>query len=463
MEIQFLGAAQEVTGSRHLVAHGDTRFLVDCGLFQGGREADAKNRQPLLPDAARIDFVLLTHAHLDHSGWLPKLAGSGFRGPIYATPATADLLEVMLADSAHVIERESESRHHARRRPVPPLYTLRDVGLALDLLRRVDYDVEFSPASNVRARFRDAGHILGAAFIEVQLQSETRTTHLLLSGDIGQPGHPVVKDPATPRQADVAVVESTYGNRLHKSMDETVTELIQAVSDTIVNRRGNVIVPAFAVGRTQDLLVLLIELQRAGRLPRFDIFVDSPMATAATQVTMKHLELVDQQALEALRWMRGHAGHSNIRFVEDIEESRALYRHPSGALIISASGMCDAGRIKHHLARNLPRPECSVIFTGFQAGGTLGRRIIDGANTVRIYGEDVPVQAKIHTIGGLSAHADRDALLDWLGHLDAAPRQLFVVHGEADTAQQFAQSVRDRFRWPVTVPEPGSLHRLGDA
>ena len=459
MQISFLGAAEEVTGSCYLVEAGSCRFLVDCGMFQGGREADGKNRAALDFDPAGLDFVLITHAHLDHSGLLPRLAAKGYKGPVYATAATRDLLEVMLADSAYIQEKEAEWRKHGRRNP-GPLYTVKQAGAALALLRTVAYDETFSPHPQVRARFRDAGHIIGSSSIETWVGGNGPERKIVFSGDLGQPGHPIVKNPTPIDSADVLLIESTYGNRLHRSMEQTVDELIHVVVDTISHRRGNVIIPAFAVGRTQDLLYLLIKLHRQQRLPELQIYVDSPMATAATEVTLKHMELVDEEAAEAMRWLRSNGGQPRITFVQDPEESAALGRIRNGALIISASGMCDAGRIKHHLRNNLPRPECSIIFTGFQAAGTRGRKIVDRAPSVRIFGEDVSVRAGIHTIGGLSAHADRAALLDWLGHIRTPPQQTFVVHGEAQTAQEFAKAVEQRFGWATTVPRTGQIFQL---
>jgi metallo-beta-lactamase family protein len=330
---------------------------------------------------------------------------------------------------------------------------------AIRQVRTVRYDSDFAPCSGISACFRDAGHILGSAIIEIGVKADGAARKLVFSGDIGQPGHPVVRDPAPIADADVLVVESTYGNRLHKTIGQTLEEFVRAVADTF-ERGGNIIVPAFAVGRTQSLLYLIVKLYREGRLPQLEVYVDSPMALAATEVTLRHLDLADEDANEALRWIRSSGGRPRIRFVEQQAQSIALNSQRSGALIISASGMCDAGRIKHHLKHNLPRPECSILFTGFQAAGTLGRRIVDGANTVRIFGEDVPVRAQVHTIGGLSAHADRDALLGWLRHFRQAPGRVFVVHGEMLTAHEFAATVRERLGWNAVAPAAGSTVAL---
>lgn len=465
MKLTFLGAAGEVTGSAFLVETDSARFLVDCGLFQGGRDADAKNRAHFAFPPAMLDFVIATHAHLDHCGLLPRLVASGFGRSMHATAATADLLPVMLRDSAYIQEKEAgwhrKQAERGRRpreddgRDEQPLYTVAEVDRTCGLVAAHAYDAEFHPHPGVRARFRDAGHILGAAITELWLQDAGRETKLVFSGDIGQPARPLVRDPTPIESADVLVVESTYGNRNHRSMEATVDELVAAVTDTIERRRGNVVVPAFALGRTQELLVLLGELATAGRLGRLNVFVDSPLASAATQVTLKHASLLDDSARRVLRAAVDETLPLRVRFTEDVQDSKAINAIRSGALIIAASGMCDAGRIKHHLEHNLAREECAVLFTGFQAQGTLGRRIVDGARSVRIFGEEVPVRASIHTLGGLSAHADQQALLGWLGRFKRPPRRTFVVHGEAETAALFAGLVAEKLGWSTQAPARG--------
>lgn len=462
MKISFLGAAEEVTGSCYLVETQSVRFLVDCGLFQGAGGAARKNRRALDFDVSKLDFVLLTHAHLDHSGLLPRLVAFGYHGPIFCTAATADLLVVMLADAAYIQERESEWRKEAGKR-YAPLYTLKQAQMTNRQVQRTQYNLKITPHASVHCTFRDAGHILGSSIIEVWINDRDVRRKLVFSGDVGQPGHPIVEDPALIDSADVLLVESTYGNRTHKSMTDTVEEFAQAIRDTIDRKKGNVIVPAFAVGRTQDLLYLVVKLFREQRLPELNVYVDSPMATAATEVTLKHLDIADDDAIEAMDWIRGKRGQQRIHFIDDHIESRTLSEVQHGALIISASGMCDAGRIKRHLRSNLPRSECSVVITGFQAAGTLGRRIVDGNKTVRIYGEEVPVRADVYTIGGLSAHADRSALLDWLSHFSKPPHKTFVVHGEQTTAHEFAATIRETFNWNVDVPRMHSSYEIGDA
>jgi metallo-beta-lactamase family protein len=470
MKLHVLGAAREVTGSCYLIESEGLRFMVDCGMFQGGREAEAKNRRfPVGFDPDSLDFVLLTHAHIDHSGLLPRLTSLGFRGPIYCTDATADLLGVMLPDAAHIAEKEAEWHNYSRRKKrgelkgeVAPLYTVEQARTTLKHLRRNEYDQCFKPDGRVRVCFRDAGHILGSSIIELWLEEGGEATKLVFSGDLGMPRRPLMNDPTMVAEADYLFVESTYGNRLHKSLERTVEELAFAVSDTVQRKKGNVVIPSFAVGRTQEILYYLLDLIRQERIPgSVGIFVDSPMATSATEITMKHLDILDEDMHRLLDWeQRTGSRLPYIRFTESPEDSMALNNIRQGAVIVSASGMCDAGRIKHHLKNNLPRQECTVIIAGFQAAGTLGRKLVDGARYVRIFGESIPVRASIHTLGGLSAHADRDALLGWLSGFEKPPRRTFVIHGEEETALGFADSIRERFGWTVEVPTEGAGYSL---
>ena len=468
MKLTFLGAAREVTGSSYLVEADGVRFLVDCGMFQGGRETRAKNQRAFSFDPRDIDFVILTHAHIDHSGLLPRLVALGFKGKIHTTRATCDLLAVMLPDSAHIQEKEAEyanvdrfRRDRDRRdkaapaRDIAPLYTVAQAQASLKRLNPVDYDLEIAPHPQVRCTFRDAGHILGSAIVEVWVGEGARRRKIVFSGDLGQPARPLLRDPTPIFEADYLVVESTYGNRDHKSMEATQDELVEAINDTIERKGGNVIIPAFAVGRTQDMLYLLADLTRQARIPKLSVFVDSPMATAATEITFRHMELLDAET-HALMGRHGGAAHfRKLDFVEDVEESKALNRITGGAVIISASGMCEAGRIKFHLRANLPRRESTILITGFQAAGTFGRRLVDGAKRVRLLGEDIPVRADLYTLGGLSAHADRSALLAWLGHFRGRPRQVFVVHGEDSVATGFAADLQRQFGWDAQAPLPG--------
>lgn len=466
MKISFYGAAREVTGSCYLVETAHARFLVDCGLHQGGQAAEARNRQPFAFDPRSIDFVLLTHAHLDHSGLLPKLSLAGYAGPVYATSATADLLEIMLPDSGHLQEIEAE---HAARHPrannhgsgsITPLYTAADAVACLAQVRSVEYDQQINPHPSVRCVYRDAGHILGSAIIEVWVTDGSEHRKLVFSGDIGQPGRPILRDPTVIEEADVLLVESTYGNRAHRDLAATLDEFVYAVNHTLHEKHGNVIVPAFAVGRTQEILYYFNWLTREGRFHDLHIYVDSPMATAATQITLRHLEILDKEAkkLAAVRGKQIEA--PKLTFVGSAQESMALNHVRSGAIIVSASGMCDGGRVKHHLRHNLGSSQNTILITGFQAQGTLGRRLVDGAKSVHLFGEEVAVHAEIFTLGGFSAHADQPALLRWLHGFKRAPRQTFIIHGEQEIALAFADKVASELRWQVTVPNLGDSAQL---
>lgn len=462
MKLSFLGAAQEVTGSCFLIETTDTRFLVDCGMVQGGRDALTRNHQPFAFDPASIDFVLLTHAHIDHSGLLPKLTRAGFKGPIYATPATNDLLEIMLPDSAHI--HESNAIRHAKRAKdhsaLPALYTVQDAYACLKHTQSIQYGQPFSPSAQVRCCFRDAGHILGSAIIEVTVTEPDGATKVVFSGDLGQPGRPIVRDPTPIHDADILVLESTYGDRQHQDFTAAEAEMISVIEETLFKRGGNVIMPAFAVGRTQEVLYLLHHLISEGKLQRPHVFVDSPMATAVTHVTRRHFELFDEETRQLAHWHNHNVDIPYVHFTASVEDSISINKIRSGAIIISASGMCEAGRIRHHLRHNLTRRECAVLILGFQAEGTLGRRLVDGATQVRMFGEEIPVRASIHNVEGLSAHADRDALLDWVGAFRRPPAQTFIVHGEPLAAHALAQAVHQKLDWNVSVPALGDVVNL---
>ncbi|GAB4483667.1 MAG: MBL fold metallo-hydrolase [Burkholderiaceae bacterium] len=452
MRLTFFGAAGEVTGSCLRVEADDVRFIVDCGMFQGGRDAAAKNRVAYARDLGRLDFVLLTHAHIDHCGLLPRFATA--RGPmIYCTKPTADLVPVMLKDSAYVQARDAgAARARARdTRASPPLYAIEDVDRLATRLCAVPYDVEFRPHPNAAVRFRSAGHIVGAAFAEIRLRDGGRERTLVVSGDLGEASPLVVRDRETPGAADVLVVESTYGDRNHRSLADTEEELVGVMRDVLQVRRGNVIVPAFALGRTQEFLVLLYRLTREGRLRVPLVFVDSPLAAQASEVTFAHLEALDALAHEFYVARRARKLPFALRYTESVDDSMLLNSIKSGAVIVAASGMCEAGRIRHHLRHNLPRRECAVLFTGFQAEGTLGRRIVDGARSVRMFGETIPVHASVHTLGGLSAHAGQDSLMAWLRAVPRRPRAAFVGHGEPQAAHALSARIARELKWSPTV------------
>ena len=466
IQITFRGAAGEVTGSCYEIEAAGRRFLVDCGMVQGDREADRRNLAALSRADAKLDFVVLTHAHIDHSGLLPRLVKLGFRGRIFATPATADLCTVMLPDSAHIQEKDAEwardrnGKRGGRRAadtahdPAAPLYTMDDAERTLRQFETVPYATTFSPAPGITACFRDAGHILGSAIVELFIDDAGRRFKLVCSGDLGQPGRPVLADPVPIEEADALLVESTYGNRMHRTLAQTYDELAGVLATTLP--RGNVIVPAFAVGRTQEVLHVLADLVRANRAPPLNVFVDSPLATKATAITARYASILDRESRDLAAWQAKHPERMRVSFTETVQDSMAINAIRSGAVIVAASGMCEAGRVRHHLRHNLPRESTAVVFTGFQASGTLGRALVDGARSVRLFREEVPVRASIHTIGGLSAHADQGALLGWLGAFRRKPARTFVVHGERSVAEGFASLVGERLGFPaVRVPALG--------
>jgi metallo-beta-lactamase family protein len=459
VQLTFCGAARQVTGSCFLFEGATSRFLIDCGMFQGARMTRALNLDPFRFDPRTLDFVLLTHAHIDHSGLLPRLCAEGFRGPIYATSATRDLIAVLLPDSAH-LQMVEEERALKLGRDYTAAYTIEQAQAVLAQVRPVSYDETFDPARGVRVRLRDAGHILGSAFVELWLTEAGTTRKVVASGDLGQPGRPIVRDPAVIEEADVLLLESTYGNRNHKPLEETIDELVGILNSGLLERRGMVIVPAFALGRTQEFLYYLNQLSRQGRVHDLEVFVDSPMATEITEITARHLELFDAEAARLANEAHPPPVLPRIHYTQSVEDSMALNRLAGGAIIVAASGMCDGGRVRHHLKHHLPNPRTTVVMIGFQATGTLGRRLVDGAQAVRILGEEVPVRAKIATLGGFSAHADQSALLAWLKHLRKPPRQLFLVHGEEDIAAEFASRIEEALHWKAHLPLHGETVRL---
>ena len=459
LRVEFLGGAREVTGSSILVRSGRGTFLVDCGMFQGGAESDRKNARKFPVSPSEVDFVLVTHAHIDHTGLLPKIVRDGFRGRIFATAATADLMGIMLPDSGHIQEKEAEwrgnRRRRAGRRDGAPLYTEADALAVLPRIVPVKYGEEVSPAPGIRVRFLDAGHILGSAILSVTVQHGGTERRLVLSGDLGHRGLPIVRDPTPVDRADAVVLESTYGNRVHKGMEDTIGEFEHAVTDTLGRKGGNVVIPAFAVGRTQDILYLLAELTRRGRLSGLTVHIDSPLAAEATRITRRHPECFDEETRNVYAWWEKNPGALKVVLTKSVQESMALNSLRGGGIILAGSGMCEAGRIKHHLKHNLWRKESSVVIVGFQAQGTLGRKIVEGAKRVRIFGEEVAVAADVYTIGGLSAHADRDDLLAWAGGFRSKPGRAFVAHGEESVSLGFAGALRERFGWDADVPYPG--------
>jgi metallo-beta-lactamase family protein len=444
MEIAFHGADRGVTGSCHLVSCAGKKILIDCGLYQGGRELEEENREPFGFDPKEIDFVLLTHAHLDHCGRLPLLAKRGFRGEIITTAATRELARLVMVDAAHLQEEEAEhrghrsARHRKHQHAAAPLYSIVDAFLALDFFgRAATYGQPVQLAPGIRVTFTDAGHILGSACLHLELEEEGRQRSVLFSGDLGNSGRPLLRDPATPPEADVVVMETTYGDRLHKPFQPSVEEFYAAIADTF-KRGGNVIIPTFALERAQELLYFLREGVEKNLLPRStQVFLDSPMAISATEIFKRHAECYEAETAELFREGRDPFHLPGLQFTRETEASIAINHIGGGAIIMAGSGMCTGGRIRHHLQQNISREECSILFVGYAATGTLARQVIDGAREVRIYGEKIPVRAKIHTINGFSAHADQDELLAW--HKQTGnPGRTFLVHGEEEVMRRFA-------------------------
>jgi metallo-beta-lactamase family protein len=459
--IRFLGAAREVTGSCYQLALPNANILIDCGFVQGASDARDRNREPFAFDAAGIDLLFLTHAHLDHSGLIPRLVKEGFHGRIITTTATADLIGPMLLDSAKIQENDAErmSRRSLRKGggPLEPLYTTEDVEKVLPLIDRARYGQIMDTGRGIRYRFFDAGHILGSGSLALWLAAPDNEKKIIFSGDIGRKGNPIINDPTLATAADYVVMESTYGDRLHKNNADTAKELAEAILTTFA-KGGNVLIPAFAIGRTQDVLYHLNRLVREGALPKLTVTIDSPLAEKATKIYLNHPELYDEEAKRLIAG--GTLGDAiNIRFTHSVEESMALNKIRSGAVIVAGSGMCQGGRIGHHLKHNLWRPECSIIIVGFQARGTLGRQIVDHAESVSIWGEEIAVRARVWTIGGFSAHGDQQELLAWLSAFKSRP-MVFVTHGEESAALTFADLVRERYGFTTHVPELGQQFEL---
>lgn len=458
LSIAFHGAARTVTGSRHLLRFGRHTCLFDCGLFQGHRDEAEQVNRTFRFAPGEVDAVVLSHAHLDHTGNLPTLFAQGYRGPVHLTPATADLSRVMLADSAFLMQKDVEHvnrRAGAGRAPRRPLYTPADVEAVLERFETHHYHEEWSPLPGVRARYDDAGHILGSALTSFEFTADGRTRRVLMGGDLGRPNRPILRDPEVPRGADVLVLESTYGDRLHGDEQATTDGLVEVVTRT-VERGGRLVVPAFAVGRTQELVATLHDLIGAGRLPDLPMFVDSPMARNATAVFVRHPECFDAET--AARFAEGDGapfGFGRLRYVGSADESKALNDRRGPCIIISASGMAEGGRVLHHLQHALGNERNTVLFVGYQGDGTLGRRLKDGAETVNVLGEPVRVRAEIASLDGFSAHADQRELLDWVARLDPAPRTIFLVHGEPRAAETLAGLLRERTPATVHVPEKG--------
>ncbi len=464
MDITFYGAAREVTGSCHLIRCRDQRILFDCGMRQGAREADKKNRRKFPFKIGQLDAVVLSHAHLDHCGLLPKLVGAGYAGPIYATSATIALAEIILRDSAHIQEMDAqrETRWNARKgKPaVLPNYTTGEVERTLPLFRPVPYGKDTQPVEGFNFRFHDAGHILGSAITEFEIGEGGNMRRLVMSGDIGPNEQALMRNPETLEHAHALVMESTYGDRDHRPKAETLAEFEQVIQNAHKSG-GHVIVPAFAVGRTQSLIYRLAEMDRAHRLPFREVYIDSPMALTTTGLYCRTTRLFDEEALALIAEGFELCKLDFVHFTRDVEDSKGLNDLKRPAIIIAASGMCTGGRVLHHLKHNLWRPEAHVMFVGYQGRGTLGRQLVDGAKSVRIYGEQIAVKAQIHTINGFSAHAGRSELLDWHDHFTKGNPQTVLVHGEENAMSSLADAIETRRHARPAMPKEGEAISFG--
>ncbi len=465
MNITFLGAAETVTGSCYLVETKETKFLVDCGMFQGSKNEAILNAEPFSFNPGELDFMLLSHAHIDHSGRIPKLYMDGFKGGIYATKATVELCRIMLPDSGHIQETENEwtnrKRQRAGKSSVKPIYTVKEATDCLELFRSVQYGEVLKISDDIRVRFSDAGHILGSAIIEIWISENGKDSKIVFSGDLGNKDMPILKDPTIISEADYLVVESTYGDRLHTHSKghERIEEFINIITETVA-AGGNVVIPSFAVGRTQEIIYELnkymdVYSDKVNKILDLPVFVDSPLATSATEVFRENLDCFDEEAKEYIANGDNPLDFPTLKFTQSPEESRKLNERNDSIIIISASGMCDAGRIKHHLKHNLWRKNSTILFVGYQAEGSLGRRIIDGAPKVKIFGEEISVNARIEVIDGFSGHADKKGLLDWIGSFAHKPKKVFIVHGEKETMPVFAQTITDKYGIKCIIPSRG--------
>jgi metallo-beta-lactamase family protein len=465
IRLSFLGAARSVTGSRFMLETAGARVLVDCGLAQE-RSLQSKNWEPFPVAPDRLDAVLLTHAHLDHCGLLPRLVREGFRGSIFATAPTAEIAKIVMLDSARLQREdvEQKKRRHEKEqrsgpRPLVPLYDEKDAEAAASLFKIVAYDAPTRVADGIEAEYLEAGHILGSASIRVVVGQGSGARTVLFSGDIGRWDRPILNDPAPRGPADYVLMESTYGDSLHGNEEQIGTSL-ESIVMAAVDAGGNIIIPSFAIERSQEVLYYLSALLDADRIPQLLVFLDSPMATKVTDVFRHYPQYFDQEMRDLIRKNRSPFDLRGLVMARRVEDSKAINRISGSVIVIAGAGMCNGGRIKHHLVHNLGRRESTILFVGYQAEGTLGRQILDGARTVRIFGQMLTVNARVARIPGFSAHADRDELVRWASCLDAPPRQAFVIHGEPAVADRFSATLREKLGWSAMVPAPGQSVEL---
>ena len=460
MKIKFCGASTGVTGSCHLLTSGEHKILLDCGQFQGGKAQDALNYEKFPFEPSEIECVVLSHAHIDHCGRLPLLTKRGFEGKIYCTDATADLLSVMLKDSAYIHEKETEWKNRkaerAGREQVEPLYTIEDAEKTLSLVSPILYDQQIEINPDMKIVFNDAGHILGSAITELWVTEDDKESKIVFSGDLGMEGRPILRDPTYIKKADYVIMETTYGNRIHKELGSGVEKLIEIILNT-TRRGGNVVIPSFAVGRTQELIYELNRFYDSNNeyrkeLDKIFVYVDSPMATTATEIFRRNAQVFDEETREYILKGDNPLEFKNLKFTRSSKESQDLNFNKEPKIIISASGMCEAGRIRHHLKHNLWNPKNSIVFVGYQGQGTLGRSLVEGVKMVTLFGEEIQVNAEIHNLEGFSGHADQNGLFAWLAHFEQRPKQIFLVHGEEESKKDFAKLVNEKLSYePIVV------------
>lgn len=468
MNVKFLGAAMSVTGSCHLVTTDKYKILLDCGQFQGGKALEELNEKELGFDPAEIDFMILSHAHIDHSGRIPLLVKRGYSGRIYCTDATADLVDIMLKDSGYIHEKEAEWTNRKAERSgkpfVEPLYTFEDAAESIKYLEPVLYGQLQEINPDVKVRFSDAGHILGSSIVELWINEGEHVSKLVFSGDLGVKNKPILRDPETIAEADYLIMEATYGDRVHESSFDSLGKFFDIILKT-TRRGGTVVIPSFAVGRTQELIYHLNIFYEEHRelkaeLDKIMVYVDSPLATSATEIFRRNAQVFDEETREYILKGDNPLDFKNLIFTRSSEESRQLNFNPAPKIIISASGMCEAGRIKHHLKHHLWDSKCSVVFVGYQAVGTLGRSLVNGDKDVSIFGEKIHVNAEIYNLEGFSGHADRDDLLEWLSSFITPPKKIFLVHGEEESKKGFARTVKEVLGYDCTVVEDVSEYDL---